>query len=131
MLSNTGQNDFWRFLRTLNKSYRTIPTRTKLPSSSNSHASLPPLPHAKREIESSCRLISKREDISCAIAISRRAAACGALILQTTAAAAPVSRNVSVDQSAGQQRRKAVAMTAAAAERSWTGRRSTSPSLSP
>ncbi|KAG8054863.1 hypothetical protein GUJ93_ZPchr0001g31706 [Zizania palustris] len=56
--------------------------------------------------------------------MSSRAAACGALILQTTAAASPVSRNDSVDQRAGRQRRKAVSMTAAAAERCWTGWRS-------
>ncbi|KAF0887493.1 hypothetical protein E2562_002224 [Oryza meyeriana var. granulata] len=42
------------------------------------------------------------------MAISSRAAACGALIIPTTAAAAPVSRNVSVDQRVSHQRRKVV-----------------------
>uniref|UniRef100_A0A0E0JQM4 Uncharacterized protein n=1 Tax=Oryza punctata TaxID=4537 RepID=A0A0E0JQM4_ORYPU len=43
------------------------------------------------------------------MAISSRAAACGALIFPTTASAAPVSRNVSVDQRVSHRRRKAVA----------------------
>ncbi|KAF2953148.1 ATP-dependent Clp protease adapter protein CLPS2, chloroplastic [Oryza sativa Japonica Group] len=47
-----------------------------------------------------------------AMAISSRAAACGALIFPTTASAAPVSRSVSVDQRVSHRRRKAVAVAA-------------------
>uniref|UniRef100_A0A0E0FVC9 Uncharacterized protein n=1 Tax=Oryza nivara TaxID=4536 RepID=A0A0E0FVC9_ORYNI len=46
------------------------------------------------------------------MAISSRAAACGALIFPTTASAAPVSRSVSVDQRVSHRRRKAVAVAA-------------------